>query len=59
MQKEFRLDNTEGYTPTQLEELNRRFEALAKELDPNDRNFADARKTLAERVLADFDNGKN
>lgn len=59
----FTEDNTEGYTPEQIDELNRRFEAaleaeqgeLGRALDiytTADKSLMDR---IAEKILTDFD----
>lgn len=50
MNNQFTMDNTEGYTDEQLQELNRRYEeASAGVCDP------DEFQHIAERVLRDYD----
>ena len=56
----FTIDNTEGYTQAQLDELNDRFEgakrrlerSLGRELDPNDLHDGSTLDHLAGCILA-------
>ena len=53
----FTLDNTDGYTLTQLAELNRRYvAALLTDLDPANQANKSCQDYVAEQVLANFDN---
>ena len=47
----FREDNTEGYTETQLAELNQLWRSKHSDLDPD----SDEGKHAQERLLAEFD----
>ena len=51
--RQFRTDNTDGYSQSDLNTLNAEFERRAAQVtDP------DQRQRISEQVLTDFDNGK-
>lgn len=49
------MENTEGYTETQLAELNRRFERAISHYSPSEQAEKAVHDHVAERVLAAFD----
>jgi hypothetical protein len=55
-QKQFRWDNTEGYTEEDLEILNERFDAL--ELDPESDEYQRDIDHICKKILEDFDSEK-
>ena len=54
MAKQFTMDNTEGYTQEQLDELNRRFEEQSAEIYFSETDFIEI-QSLAERIQKEFD----
>lgn len=50
MENKFNKNNTEGYTPKQLQDLNDRYDLQIQNLDPESINYADACQNLAERI---------
>ena len=54
-QKQFRMDNTEGYNQDDLDQLNKYFEKSLSKLKSSDFNYEDSVKNLSERILNDFD----
>jgi hypothetical protein len=57
MNRQFREDNTEGYSKAQLDELNRRYDlAIADEPETDDEVAEKSlRDYVAEKILAQFD----
>ena len=52
----FTRDNTEGYSQTDLDELNRRYEAAIAAEEPIADDIRDSHeKNIAERVQTEFD----
>lgn len=51
----FTRDNTDGYSASDLAELNRRFKAAIAKYHDEDQEDKSVRDMIAERVLSDFD----
>lgn len=48
--EKFRMDNTEGYTQSQLDELNKRYQAEIENIEN-----ADEQHDISEHVLREYD----
>lgn len=53
--KQFRQDNTEGYSDSDLDELNALFDAATADLDPDDYDYHEICQGISEGILRDFD----
>lgn len=53
--KKFNMDNTEGYTQEQLNEMNNRYENETENLDENDVNYENECKNISDRVQTKYD----
>ena len=49
-EKQFTMDNTEGYGQAELDQMNEEFAELMQGVDENDWNYADIVKNMADRV---------